>query len=157
MAMAAKAAGLAKGGKKFSKAVVESLGDIHKMVQDCDTKLAALGYKEDDEEDADGKEDDKVEEADKVAKAAKQSDDLSKALSQVETLTKRVKELEAQPAPPKGVLNANSVVAKTDDHSNPDSNDAALMKQAEEIAKLPPEEQTRLLIKAIHAGPVATR
>jgi hypothetical protein len=149
---------LAKVGKKFSKAVAESLGDIHKMIQDCDTKLAALGYNDDkqDDDEADGKEDDK-EDADKVAKAAKQSDDLQKALGQVETLTKRVKELEAQPAPPKGVLNANSVVAKTDDHSNPDSNDAALMKQAEEIAKLPPEEQTRLLIKAIHAGSVVTR
>jgi hypothetical protein len=147
--------GLAKAGAKFSKASKEALADIHKCLKDCDTKMAALGYdaKQDDGEDAAGGSDD----TDKVAKAAKQSEDLQKAQDTIATLTKRVKELEAQPAPPKGVLNANSVVAKTDDHSNPDSNDAALMKQAEEIAKLPPEEQTRLLIKAIHAGPVATR
>ena len=162
MAMAAK---LTKGEDlgdlakaKFSATTKATLNAMHKAAM---TAVGAL---------ADCWKDEEVEEADKAAQAAdlqkaadleadlqktgadltKAADDLAKAQTTIDTLTKEVAELKAQPAAPKGVINANSVVSKSGDIANPDSTDAALQKRAEEIALLPPEEQTRLLIKAIH-------
>jgi hypothetical protein len=141
---------------KFNSATKATLNTLHKVAMDAVGNLATCW--------ADDKEDE--EEADKGAQTgdlqkmagleadlAKATSDLNAATTTIATLTKRVTDLEAQPAPPKGVINANSVVSKNGDTSNPDSSeDAALQKQAEEIAKLPPEEQARLLIKMTHAA-----
>ncbi len=154
---------LAKAGQKFSKATKEALADIHKAMGDCCTKMDALGYKQDDEEDADGGEDNKkVTKAEGAAPDAealtKAAGDLAKANTEIETLKKRVTELEAQPEAPKGVQNANHVVGKSDDTSTtPPLSEADLQKQAAAFMSLPPEEQSRLLIKAVHAGATATR
>lgn len=154
MAKAAMAAAdeLMKAGAKYSKTTKAAVKAMRmKVAEMSDTLKAFDDMKDDDKEEEEDKEDlHHAAASEAIQKAAGLESELVKARA-------RISQLEAQPAPPKGVLNANSVVAKTDDHSNPDSNDAALMKQAEEIAKLPPEEQTRLLIKAIHAGPIATR
>ena len=151
---------LAKAGAKFGKAAREALADIHKAIQGCDTKMAALGYdqKQDDDE-ADGKEDDtnKAATAEALQKAAGLEGDLKKAQDTIATLTKRVTELEAQPEAPKGVVNANSVVSKGDDNRNPEADDTALLKQAEALQSMTPEEQTRLLIKFAYAGGPAQR
>ena len=158
----AKPEDLAKAGQKFSKATKEALADLHKTLGECCTKMDGLGYKDADEEDADGAEDNK-----KVAKVegaapdtealTKAADELAKANTEIETLKKRVTELEAQPEAPKGVQNANIVVGKSDDTTTPPLSEADLQKQAEAFMSLPPEEQSRLLIKAVHAGATATR
>ena len=149
---------LVKAGQKFSKATKEALADLHKTLGDCCTKMDALGYKQDDEEDADGAEDNKKSAtAEDLQKAQALTEDLVKANTEIETLKKRVTELEAQPEAPKGVQNANLVVGKSDDTSTPPLSEADLQKQAAAFMSLSPEEQSRLLIKAVHAGATATR
>ena len=154
MAMAAK---LAKGEgfedlakAKFTATTKAKLNTLHKVALDAVNALAEVWAETPDAEvDADTGKAAPVADIQKVATLetdlAKAADDLTKAQSTIDTLTKRIQELEALPAPPKGVINANVTVSKSDDTAEAD-----LQKQAEAIAKLPPEEQARLLIKAAH-------
>jgi len=155
-----KAKKLTSAMKASLKGAHKEASDLHKALGDCMVKMAGFWADKEEEEGGDDKEEeaDKAAKAESLQKAAGLTDELQKAQTTIETLTKRVQELEALPEPPKGVLNANVTVSKSGDISNPDANDAELRKQAEAIAKLPPEEQSRLLIKAIHsAGPSITR
>lgn len=104
-------AGLEKAGAKFSAITKEALSNIHKAAKECCDHLDKLGYKQDDEDDADGKEDDekKAEPIADLEKAMKESEDkIQKMATENQALLKRVKELEAKPAPAKGVLMAIS-------------------------------------------------
>lgn len=80
-----------------------------------------------------------------LEKAAATQADLAKATETITAHMARIAELEAQPAPPKGVITGNTVVSKSEDA------EADLQKQAESISKLTPEEQARLLIKVVHS------
>ena len=154
MAMAAK---LAKGEgfedlakAKFTATTKAKLDTLHKVAVDAVNALAEVWAENPDAEvDADTGKFAPAGDLQKMATLetdlAKAADDLTKAQSTIDTLTKRIQELEALPAPPKGVINANVTVSKSDDAA-----DADLLKQAEAIDKLPPEEQARLLIKAAH-------
>ena len=140
---------------KFTATTKTKLDTLHKVALDAVNALAEV-WTTDAEPEVDA---DKGTPAGDLQKVQGLTSDIQKAQDTIATLTKRVTELEAQPTVPKGVINANSiVVAKDADTSNPQSSeDAALKKQAEEIAKLPPEEQTRLLIKAVHMAGTAPR
>ena len=154
MAMAAK---LAKGEgfedlakAKFTATTKAKLDTLHKVAVDAVNALAEVWAENPDAEvDADTGKFAPAGDLQKMATLetdlTKAADDLTKAQSTIDTLTKRIQELEALPAPPKGVINANVTVSKSDDAA-----DADLLKQAEAIDKLPPEEQARLLIKAAH-------
>lgn len=145
---------LAKAGQKFSKATKAALAEIHKAMQDGCEKMAGLGYDKADDEEADkaAVADDlqKAEGAktEALAKVTALEADLAKVSTERDDLQKRVKDLEAQPAPPKGAL---KVISKGDDLGNPEAEDN-LKKQAEEIDKLPPNEQAMALVKAVHAS-----
>jgi len=91
---------------------------------------------------------------DDTEKLAKLDGERTEALAKVELLEADLKKaqdeittLKAMPAPPKGV----KVVAKGQDITQPEEAEA-LKKQAEEIQKLPPEQQAAALIKVIHGG-----
>ncbi len=91
---------------------------------------------------------------DDTEKLAKLDGERTEALAKVEQLQADLKKaqdeittLKAMPAPPKGV----KVVAKGQDITQPEEAEA-LKKQAEEIQKLPPEQQAAALIKVIHGG-----
>jgi hypothetical protein len=160
MAMAAK---LAKGEgfedlvkAKFTAVDKTKLETLHKVAVDAVNALAEVWAEKPDAEV--GADTGKAAAAGDLVKMQSLETDLAKAQTTIDTLTKRVAQLEAEPAAPKGVLNANSVVSKSGDVSNPESiDDAELRKQAEEISKLPPEEQARLLIKATHMRAAITR
>ena len=155
-AMAAK---LAKGEgfedlvkAKFTAVDKTKLETLHKVAVDAVNALAEVWAEKPDAE-VTGAE--KSTPTGDLQKVQGLESELTKAQTTIDTLTKRVADLEAQPAPPKGVINANVVVSKNGDTTSPDSPDeAALQKQAEEIAQLPPEEQARLLIKAQLMGRV---
>jgi len=153
MAMAAK---LAKGEgfedllkAKFTAVDKTKLETLHKVAVDAVNALAEVWAENPDAEVTGSEKGAAAGDLQKMATLetdlAKAADDLTKAHSTIDTLTKRIQELEALPAPPKGVINANVTVSKSDDAA-----DADLLKQAEAIDKLPPEEQARLLIKAAH-------
>ena len=158
-AMAAK---LAKGEgfedllkAKFTAVDKTKLETLHKVAVDAVNALAQVWQENQDAEVTGSEKGAPVADLQKMAglesDLAKAVVALSSAQASVETLTKRVADLEAQPAAPKGVINANSVVSKSGDTINPEAPDeAALRKQAEEISQLPPEEQARLLIKFAH-------
>lgn len=126
---------------KFSKTNKALLSEVHKALKECDTKLASLGYESD-------------EDKDEAEKLAKLDGERTEALAKVEQLQGDLKKaqdeittLKAQPAPPKGV----KVVTKGEDITQPEEAEA-LKKQAEDIGKLPPEQQAAALIKFIHGG-----
>jgi len=161
----AKAKKLTASDKAALNGAHKEASDLHKSLGGCLDKLAKLwadDEEEDPEDEGDGKnppEDDKKDEPEKAAatedlqKMAGLTSDLAKAQATIADLQKQ---LDAKPEPPKGVINANVAISKAQDIATPNANDAELMKQAEAISKFPPEEQARLLIKAMHtAGPVA--
>jgi hypothetical protein len=141
---------------KFTAVDKTKLETLHKVAVDAVNALAEVWAEKPDAEV--GADTGKAAAAGDLVKMQSLETDLAKAQTTIDTLTKRVAQLEAEPAAPKGVLNANSVVSKSGDVSNPESiDDAELRKQAEEISKLPPEEQARLLIKATHMRAAITR
>lgn len=128
---------------KFSKTNKALLSEVHKALKECDAKMAALGYESSEDKDEDDSE-----------KLAKLDGERTEALAKVEQLQGDLKKaheeittLKAMPASPKGV----KVVTKGDDITQPEEAEA-LKKQAEEIQKLPPEQQAAALIKVIHGG-----
>lgn len=139
---------LTKRGQKYSKATKASLSEIHKAMRECDSKLAAMGYEDAEEEEGEEEEPKKAEASEAIAKAAGLESDLAKVEAERDALTKRVKELEAIPLPPKGKVMA---IAKGEENA-PDPLEP-LKKEAE---SLPPGEAKALaLIKLAHrAGPV---
>jgi hypothetical protein len=128
---------------KFSKTNKALLSEVHKALKECDTKMAALGYESEEDKGEDDSE--KLakldgERTEALAKVEELKGELAKAMDEITTL-------KAQPAPPKGV----KVVTKGEDITQPEETEA-LKKQAEEIGKLPPEQQAAALIKFIHGG-----
>ena len=143
---------------KFTAVDKTKLETLHKVAVDAVNALAEVWADAPANPDAEVTGSEKGAAAGDLVKMQGLKSDLAKAQTTIDTLTKRVQELEALPEPPKGVLNANVVVAKSGDVSNPESiDDAELRKQAEEISKLPPEEQARLLIKAVHTRAAINR
>ena len=114
LAQSASVDGLEKAGAKFSAATKDALANVHKAAKECCDHLDKLGYKQDDEDDADGSQDDekKAESSEALQKVSGELDlakaDVEKLTSERDSLQKRVKELEAQPAPAKGMLRAVS-------------------------------------------------
>jgi len=104
----------------------------------------------DDQDDAGSKKDDtdKADKAEALQKAAGLEEDLKKAQVTIDTLTKRVQELEKLPAAPKGSI----TISKGQDITPDTEADEALQKKAEEISKLPADQQAKELIKAIYAS-----
>jgi hypothetical protein len=157
-------AGVPLAKAKFTATTKATLNAMHKVAMNAVGALADCWKDEEDTEDA-GKaaptgdvqkvegtpaaEDPLAKMATLETDLAKAAGDLAKAQLTIDTLTARVAELEVEPAPPKGFINSNVTVGKADDHATPEA-DAALQKQAEEIAAAStPEEKARLLIKAI--------
>lgn len=140
---------LAKAGTKFSKATKEALADIHKILKDCDGKLAALGY--DAASDDDAAEDAATKAADSEALQKVQSEhDLAKAnLAKVTTerddLAKRVRELEAQPEAPKAALQD---LTKAADMKQQEFNVQPVVDATGEV------NEVASVIKALHAAPL---
>lgn len=149
--LAAKGDDLAKAGARYSKTTKASLAEVHKMLRDCDQKLAALGY-EDAEEAEDG-------DSEKLAKVSGAHDDLIKVIGAAgcpegeiaaefvakmaadnESLKKRVKELEDEPAGPKAAL---KVIEKGEDISE-------TVEKSEVPPGTTPEEQAMHEIKKAH-------
>lgn len=83
-----------------------------------------------------------------LQKVASLEADLQKAQTTIDTLTKRVAELEALPAPPKGVV----TVSKGQDITPNTEAEEALLKRAEEIDQLPPEQRSYALLKVMFAN-----
>ena len=96
-----------KAGAMYSKATKATLGNIHKMLRDCNKAMEDMGYDKDDMDKADHGED--LSKAEALAKA---ESDLAKVSAERDDLAKRVKELEAQPEPAKV---AATSIGKSDD------------------------------------------
>ena len=106
---------LVKAGAKFSADAKDKIGKAHAAIKEASDHLDKLGYKQDDEDDADGKKDDeKKAEVVELMKAA--NENLAKLAEENATLQKRVKELEDLPAPSKVMLKV-VVVGKDDDNA----------------------------------------
>jgi hypothetical protein len=151
--------GLAKAGAKFSAATMSTLNEKHQAALEAHDALGkAMGalaecWKDDgtdDQDDAGSKKDDtdKADKAEALQKAAGLEEDLKKAQVTIDTLTKRVQELEKLPAAPKGSI----TISKGQDITPDTEADEALQKKAEEISKLPADQQAKELIKAIYAS-----
>lgn len=99
---------LAKAGSRFSKATRDQLAEIHKALKDCESKMAAVGYDTEQDDDAAGDEATKGKDVQELQKVSGELDlakaNLAKAEQERDTLQKRVTELEAQPAAPKALL-----------------------------------------------------
>lgn len=99
---------LAKAGSRFSKATRDQMAEIHKALKDCESKMAAIGYDTQQDDDAEGTEATKGQDVQDLQKVSGELDltkaDLAKVTQERDTLQKRVTELEKQPAPPKAVV-----------------------------------------------------
>lgn len=99
---------LAKAGSRFSKATRDQLAEIHKALKDCESKMAAVGYDTQQDDDAEGTEATKGQDVQDLQKVSGELDlakaNLAKAEQERDSLQKRVTELEAQPAAPKALL-----------------------------------------------------
>ena len=99
---------LAKAGSRFSKATRDQLAEIHKALKDCESKMAAVGYDTEQDDDATGDEATKGKDVQDLQKVSGELDlakaNLAKVEQERDTLQKRVTELEAQPAAPKALL-----------------------------------------------------
>lgn len=122
--MGAATEGLEKKGATFSGSVKQKLGAIHKMIQDCDGAMKALGYDAEPDEDDAGK----AATAEALAKAAGLEDELAKsngerdeALQKAATLEKDLTATKAELAKAKTELAKKPLkvvpIDKTDDTS----------------------------------------
>lgn len=99
---------LAKAGSRFSKATRDQLAEIHKALKDCESKMAAVGYDTEQDDDAAGDEATKGKDVQDLQKVSGELDlakaNLAKVTQERDTLQKRVTELEAKPEAPKALL-----------------------------------------------------
>lgn len=99
---------LAKAGSRFSKSTRDQLAEIHKALKDCESKMAAVGYDAQQDDDAADAEATKSQDVQDLQKVSWELDlakaNLAKAEQERDTLQKRVTELEAKPEAPKAML-----------------------------------------------------
>lgn len=146
LAMGAGTEGLEKKGATFSGAVKQKLGAIHKMIQDCDGAMKALGYDaaaEPDEDDAG-----KAAHAEALAKAAGLEDELTKAQEERDGALQKAADLQKQLNEAKAKLAEKPLkvvpVDKTDD--------TATTKKSEGLGAETKPTDPLSAMKAVHAS-----
>lgn len=139
---------LTKKGKKFSKATITKLTELHQTIKSADDHLTKLGYDCTDSDSAKAQELEDLKKAnvDTIAKAAALEEELTKVSSENVELKKTIEEFKALPAAPKG---STMAVAKGADLGT----GGEAKKEVEPIRKGDGSvDDVATSIKAIHRG-----
>ena len=158
--------GLMKVGAKFSKASKEALADVHKAIQGCCDKMAALGYDKDEEDEENPEDDDAeklakldAEKTEALTKVEALEADLKKAQTEADGLRKQAvdlqKALDAEKAKPEAPKGVKQVISKSQDTAPAGASESNqdLIEELEKAAKANDQKSFNLaLTKAAMRG-----